>query len=347
MSKLKNGIGVLVLVVLFSLVAAAQSGSIGGPDLGFVPNDSGNSVWPVLGVPGASVLGARFDLASGISVTAIAPKHDYALAISAEDGQAAVVHLDVAHPFLSLLTDVAVPSKIASLSPTGNAAALYSAAGKKLQVFSGLPKAPALVFEFDAAALPGEIDQIAVSDDAQVALVSLESSESTNNGLWAVQASGSLRMSSTGRSVMTFLANSHDAVIAEDSSQEVSLLRNIDGDFTRQLLSALSGGEPRPFSAIAFGGTRKVLMTQRGSSAVTIFDFATGSLSALSCGCDPAGLFSLKGGLAFRLNSGSGGPMMVVDVSSDEYRVFLIPPETGVPSGSPIDAILNDRRHKQ
>jgi hypothetical protein len=338
------------LIVLFSLIAAAQSGSIAGPDLGFVPNDSGDSVWPVLGVLGASVLGARLELPPGITVAAIAPKHDYALAIEAEDGQAAVVHLDVAHPFIVPLTDAAAHSKTARLSPTGSAAALYSADSKKLQVFSGLPNAPTLVFEFDASALPGEIDQVAVSDDAQMALVSLESGENTNNGLWAVQASGSLLLASSGRSVIAFLTNSHDAVIAEDSSQEVSLLRNIDSGFSRQSLSVLNGEEPRAFSAIAVASARKVLMTQRGSDAVTILDIDTGSRAAVSCGCDAGGLFPMKGGSAFRLNSGSGGPTMVVDVSSDEYRIVLIPPEASVAPGIPDDIpsdIRNDRRHKQ
>ena len=139
-------------------------------------------------------------------------------------------------------------------------------------------------------------------------------------------------------------------MIAEDSTQEVSLLRNIDSDFSRQSLSVLSAEGARAFSAIAFASTRKVLMTQLGSDAVTILNIDSSSRSALSCGCDPSGLFPLKGNSAFRLNSGSGGPMMVVDVSSEEYRIVLIPPGAGVAPGITDDIpdhIPNDRRHKQ
>jgi hypothetical protein len=325
MRVLKQVVGTGLLIALSNLVAIAQSASVGGPILGFVGDEHGASIRPVLGILGASVLGDHLALPSGIVRATIAPKNDYALAVQREDGQAVIVNLDIGSPTVVPLASAVTNATILKTSPMGTAAALYTADSKRLQIFSGVPGAPSVAFEFDASILPGDIVGIAVSDDAQLAIVSIGKSES--DGLWAVNASGAWLLTASGRSLATFLANRHDAVVAEDALQEVSLLQDIDGSPARLPLFMFTE-QQKPFSGVAVSGDGKTtFVTQHGSENITILDLATGSPAVLSCGCKPTGLFPLKDTSAFRLNGLSGRPISVLDVSTQDARFVVIPPD--------------------
>jgi hypothetical protein len=294
MHALKKGIAAAALVALSNLIAIAQSGTIAGPDLGFVQSDSGDAMWPVFGVPGASALGERLKLPSGIVVASIAPQHDYAIARQSESGQTLVVVLDAVHPVIIPLEEAALNPKRVTISPTGRAVGFYSDELRTLQVISGLPRSAVKSFEFDTSILPGAIDEFAVSDDAQLALVSVKSGDNSDGGLWAVNASGAWLVASGGRFVIAFLSGRHDALIASDGSQEISVWRDIDQSLSRLPLAVLASEEPHPFQAVAAASARTVVVTQRDSDIVTILDLVTGLQSAVSCGCSPTGLFPLK-----------------------------------------------------
>ena len=69
MSILRLGIGTGLLIALSSLSSAAQSGStINGPSLGFVTNEDGTAIWPLLGILGASVPGPALVLPKASSM---------------------------------------------------------------------------------------------------------------------------------------------------------------------------------------------------------------------------------------------------------------------------------------
>jgi hypothetical protein len=334
MSGLKKVVVTGLTMIAFSLIAVGQSGSLGGPTLGFVQDDQGTMLWPILGVLGASLMGPRLELSAGIIGATISPKHDYAIAIRTEDAQVVIVDLNIEAPRIAPVADALANASMFGISPTGSAAALYSDESKRLQIFRGLPLTPSVAFEFDASILAGDVHGIAVTDDAQLALISVGSGESS--GLWAANAWGSWRLTE-GRSLMIFLAFRHDVVIAEDAVQRVSLLQSIDQSPSGFPLWVFSG-EPRAFSGVAAttnGGT--VFVTRRGSGDVTVLDLETQSLAVRSCACEPTGLFPLKGAPAFRLNGLTGGPMTVLDVSSPDAQMVVIPPHPN------LAAILSGR----
>jgi hypothetical protein len=290
-----------------------------------VEDEHGASIRPVLGILGASVLGDRLELPSEIVRATIAPKQDYALAVQKADGQAVIVNLDIGSPTIVPVPSDLTNATLVQTSPTGTAAALYAADSKRLQLLSGLPGVPSVAFEFNASSLPGDIVAIAVSDDAQLGIVSIGNSE--NNGLWAINTSGAWLLTASGRSLTTFLALRHDAVVVEDALQEVSLLQDIDGSPSSLPLFMFTE-EPRPFSGVAISGDGKTaFITQHGSENITILDLGTGSPASLACGCKPRGLFPLKDASAFRLNGLSGRPISVLDISSQDARIVLIPPD--------------------
>jgi hypothetical protein len=326
MRFLKNGIAVIVLAAL-SVHAAAQDPAswVGGPILGFVQDDQGGKIWPLLGVSGASIMGRHLDLSSGIARAAISPTQAYAIAIRMEDAQPVLVSLNSANPDIVPLAGSRPGAERIAISPSGTAAGLYISESKVLQVFSGLPTAPAIVYEFDMSVLTGDVTMLAVSDDAALVLANVRDSE--NNGTWAISGSDSAWPVNAGQpSAMIFLANRHDAVIADDAAREVFLLQTSDRDSVR-LPGMIFPEDSPPFAAVALSSEAgMIFVAHRGSENITVVDLTTGKPANLACWCNPTGFFPLKGSSVFRLNGVSGGPMMVLDASSGEARVVLIPP---------------------
>ena len=67
-------------------MAMAREGSVSGPGSGFVFDRSGSALRPVLGIPGASVLGDPLKLGFDLSSATVAPAQDSVLAIAADGG---------------------------------------------------------------------------------------------------------------------------------------------------------------------------------------------------------------------------------------------------------------------
>src|SRR5262245_43726317 len=143
MRALKIWIGTGLLIALSGFHLAAQNGAaINGPSLGFVSDDRGTTIWPLLGILGASVPGPPLALPESVTNAAISPQQDYALAISTSTGQPVIIRLDTSDlTSVPLVGGRSNPGVIA-LSPTGSGAALYEKRSRVLQFISGLPAAP-------------------------------------------------------------------------------------------------------------------------------------------------------------------------------------------------------------
>jgi hypothetical protein len=210
-----------------------------------------------------------------------------------------------------------------AISPTGVSAALYEKQSGMLQVFSGLPGAPRLAFEFETAALRGEVRNIAVSDDAKLALVNVGNETRT---LWIVNGTTSaLPVSANEPSQMTFLANRPDALIADDAAQEVFVIEHLDQSPVR-LPGIVLRNDGRRFSAVGASlDGRLIFVGQEVSEQITVTDLITRTTAVVSCHCNPTGFFPLKGTSVFRLNGLPNRPISVLDASSLTPRTLIIP----------------------
>ena len=311
------------LTVSFSLSAIAQGVTISGPSLGFISDENGTTIWPLLGIPGATVPGEALTLPEKITRATISPRHNYALAIAAASGQPAI--LDFEAPELAA-TPVAGgrsnPALIA-ISPTGTAAALYEKESRILQLVSGLPASAGISSEFDTSVLGGEVRDIAVSDDAKIALVSVGDDTRT---LWMIDAKGTaLPISVTQPSRMTFVAGRPDALIADDATHEVFLLQSLDENPVRQPGIVLRE-DGRPVSAIgASADGQTIFIAQEGSEDISITDLQSRETAIVSCHCAPTLFVPLKAPSLFRLNNPGNGPVAVLDAASSTPRTLIIP----------------------
>jgi hypothetical protein len=322
-----------LITALLAYDSVAQNGSsINGPSLGFVSDDKGTTIWPLLGILGAAVPGQPLVLPDSITNAAISPAQDYALAISTPTGQPVIIRLDT--PSLTsvpLAGGRSNPGWIA-ISPTGAGAALYDKSSGMLQLISGLPATPQIVSELNTFSLDGDVLDIAVSDDAQIALILVGSESRT---LWTIQKSGAMSTVSAIRpSHIAFIAHRSDALIADDATQEVFLLRDLDQAPVR-VPGFVSREAARQFSAItASRDGRSLYIAQHDSEEISIVDLQTQETTVVSCQCRPTTFSPLKGLSVFRLNGLSNGPITVLDASSPSPRTLFIPLDPNVLAGN-------------
>jgi len=322
---------ILVLCIGFSaplrLMAASQF--IGGPVLGFIPDDGGTAIRLVVGIPGASILGQRLELDVDIRGVTISPKQDYAIASRVADAQTVVIDVAADPPVVTPVTGAHPGAELVAVSPTGSVAAEYDHVSGTIQVIGGLPRSPAVVAEFDTSLMSGRATALTVSDDGTIALMRVVDSD--NAGLWVVGSSnGPWRISLDRPSAAAFFPNRRDAVVTDDATRSAFLMRDIDHAGTQvPLLSAADGIETFSSVSVAKDG-RRVFLADASSGVITTVDVETRTPILASCQCRPTGLYRLSGDSIFRLTESSGEPMMVLDASSSDPRISIIPPAASV-----------------
>src|SRR5262249_46354992 len=112
------------------------------------------------------------------------------------------------------------------VSPTGSAIATYSSASRTIQVIRSLPQTPEVTQEFGLSATPGDVRNMALSDDGLIALVNINNEDRTQ--LWIVDSSGPRLLGSEGATRPVFFPNRHDALIADDVTQTSDLVMNVE-----------------------------------------------------------------------------------------------------------------------
>ena len=320
------------LICLVLLAASTGTGSLEaqshlmGPSLGFTPDNSGTAIRRIIGVPGASLLADRLQLETEIRGALISPKHDYAIAVRTEDAQFVVIDLRAGSPTVEPPAGSHAGADLMAISPAGRSAAAYAHDSKTIQVIGNLPAAPELVRELDATQIPGRATSIAISDDASIALVRFVYEDRAV--LWVINSAGAaLPIGVDQPSAAAFFPNSANAIVADDASGSAYLFLDVANAGTRIPLTSPATGGMRLFSSAAVSDDgRRVFLAEVNSGNVAIVDMETLQSTVLSCQCQATGLYRLKGTSVFRLNETSREPMMVLDASTAEPRIVLVPP---------------------
>jgi hypothetical protein len=327
MRALLISMGSALLIACFGIGAAGQDppGPISGPVLGFVPDASGTVIQPILGVLGAASFGPPLVLGSDVRNTVISPKQDYALAVRALDAQPVMIRFGSDPVEIVSLNGVRVGADVIAISPGGTSAAVYGHGDKVLQSITLPSEAPAIVFESNVSDIPGRLRGMAVSDDGMLVLLNFADGDTT--ALWVASFTGSRWLVAAARpSAANFIRGRHDIVVADDAAQEVFLILGVDGPANRVPLASFGEGFDSISSVAASDDSQRVFISSKSAGAVTVVDLATGLSSALPCNCRTSGLYRLKGNSVFRLSDLSDSPVALLDASSPEARVIVIPP---------------------
>ena len=289
--------------------AAAQPAAVKTPSLGFAWDERSKDLRPVQGIPGAALLGDAAGF-TGFSSIAVSPQHDLALAIS--DGRLQLLRFSTGE--VQDVPGSSSPSRLI-FSPSGNAAL---AIGNGLQIITGLSGVPAvqdLILPSDAPAPSAT----AVSDDGHLVLFT------TADSIWRLApGTNPIALPIPGLvSAVAFRPGSREAIVV---TQTGTLYRIADPTFSNHI-EAIAGTDERLAAAVALrispDGTR--IYTANRTGTLAVLDVASSSITAVDCGCTPAGIEPLSTPGIYRITEISQRPLMLLDVSHTTPRVWFVP----------------------
>jgi hypothetical protein len=298
----------------------AGDSTISGPFLGFVFDPQASGLRPIVGTPGASLMGDPLDPGTRIGRAEISPRQDYALVSIGDE----IRVLRFGDRSLRTLPDAAA-DRIA-ISPSGRAAVLYRRETNSFQVFASLPDSIATARMTRLMDRGAGLTAIAVSDDGLALLAAF--SDGVSGGVFVVGAEGDARLIQPARraSAIAFLANGHDALIADASEDKLWLVRDVAGSSNALLIAGERDGVAGPVAVASSADNQRALVANSRSSTVAVFDLSGGAPAVVSCPCVPALLDRLTGNAVFRLTEPSAGPMWLFDGDSAELRTVFVPP---------------------
>lgn len=295
--------------------AAAVPGAPAGPILGFAWLASDETLRPLLGVMGSSVVGQT-----------LVPAGAYVAGAASSASDLGVVE-DVAGTLYTLALPAPVPTRVAAgapdhaqivMAPQGGAAIAYAAGGASVMVMTNL----AGVAKVETVGLPaGATVRSAIVSDAGTVLV-----ETSAGVVGVLSGSGTLgKVSSVGGAGgMSFLPGLEDAVVADGVKNTVAVLRGVSGAAVVQGLTGVGINRPRAVSVSKDG--RWGVVANGGDQSVVYLDLQNGGAGVtMVCACQPSVVNALNGGKAFRVNELGAGPVWMVDVSGTTPRMVFVP----------------------
>ena len=304
------------LLLAGSAAAQSSSATVSQPVLGLVYDAAAQTLHTLTGIPAASQLGGSLG-GTPLAAVAISSQQPYALALEQGTGAALLVSLSGRQP----LTGVRAGAQLAAVSPRGTAAAVYFNDTGKASILTGLPDAPQALRD---VTLDGSPSVLAVSDDGSslAAVISLATNQATVF-FYSAAGAGQALLSDRQFSSLDFVPGGTTLVMATQSA--VYLYQGRQG---LQLLTDARDGLANVVGAAASAdGTRVFIGMQSGQ--VAIRDLAAATQTLLSCSCQPAGIWRLRGKAVFRLNGMGAGSLWVLDGDAAAPRILFVATPAG------------------
>ncbi len=184
-----RSLSLLPLALLGAAISWAQAAdtALKIPVLGYLAADSPVTVRPIVGAPGAMVLGSPLALPDGITRVVPVPGQQFAIVERADGAGSGVLALSLAGAAnVTIVANTFSHSDRIAFSPSGSVAVLYNAAAQEAQIVSGLPSGAQLSRTVDLSLTGFPLVSIAVSDDAQVILAGF--SDRSRGSIWSFVA---------------------------------------------------------------------------------------------------------------------------------------------------------------
>ncbi len=316
---------VLVLIAMNTGTSMSFQREPVGPTLGFTLDAAGSTIWPIIGIPGAAAFGDRVSLERTIHGTVISSPKNYAIGISDDDGTLVAVLLNGQNA-ITPIPGVSANPDVISISPTGSAAAVYSASTQTIEIIRSLPQSPEILQELDVSGIPGRAVNMTLSDDGAIALVNFSLDEDSVTELWIVDSSGPRSFGTQGSTTPAFFPNRHDAIIADDATQTAYIVRNVDQEASRVGVVSVADGLEALSNVSVSGDGGAAVIADNKTGTLAIVNAETQQATLMNCGCKLTGLYRLARNSFFQLTSFSDEPVSILDVTPGEPRVLIIPP---------------------
>ena len=302
----------------FAIALTMSAASIEGPQLGLVFDATHKALRPILGIPGAAVLGQPLDLGVELNKIAISPRQDYALATEGQHNQ--VVMLTVGRKTVTPVPGALQDPDEILLSPAGAAAALYYKNRNALLILTGLPGTPKVAEEFYLSAGPAP-SALAVGDDGRTVLAGV------GGTVFMVTGSGEVPVLGELLKIAAITIPAHGTgYVADGGRNQIYRLRGLGGNLETDIIAGPKQGIGTPVAlAVSQDGGRAFVVNGK-SRTVSIIDLRVHApVTKIACNCAPTGLDRLAGNEVFRLTEPSDRPMWVLDASARLPRVLFVP----------------------
>jgi hypothetical protein len=310
----------------------SQSQPPTGPILGYVWDAPSQSLRPIQGLPGASIIGA-----ATVSAPSQGPSF-VAGAISGISGMA--LFLDANGGVFQGSVTGGPLTKVASipgatsliLSNSGSYAVVTgkSADGASIaSAISGLPTSPSarsLTLASTASVLGA-----AASDTGTVALATGSSQGNVSIVAFVGQAAGAQVATAQAFGGMQFVPNSDELVVADGGSGALTAITRVN---TTPASTALSpaGGITAPVALDITSNGRWVVAANHNGDVLRIDLTSVAAATKVHCSCAPSQVLALNGSgngmgknTTVRLVTATGGPLWIVDAGNTSPRVLFIP----------------------
>lgn len=313
---------------------SASQGTIStGAQLGYTWNSGDSSIRPVLGVPGASRLGASVGPTPGAYVTAAIANASGVALMQDGKGNLNVLQLPNGNPE-PLLSGIAQPLQF-TFSRTGNYAIGYAAGLAQTLVVSGLPSSPLTSSQSAGQGLQGAT----ISDQGSVLLAQLNSTGGTNV---KVAASGQAVLQLGGFGGFSFLPGVDTAVIADSIANSLTLLKNVSTQPSTQTVSITASLLNKPFAVQTSADGRWAVVANSGDNSIVRVDLTNVTPAVkVTCPTPVTQLVPWSGNADFALTSPASGPVWMLSAAGTAPRVLFVPALAAsttdvAPSVSPI-----------
>jgi hypothetical protein len=119
------------------------------------------------------------------------------------------------------------------------------------------------------------------------------------------------------------VSHTHDVLLSSDS--EAVLVRDAAAQASRTLLAALANSAA---GVISSSDGKRALFANSSTGLVSVFSLQSPGATpvTLDCQCAPTGIFRTAAPSIYRLTGDAGAPVSLLDVSSTQPRLLLIPP---------------------
>jgi hypothetical protein len=298
--------------------AAAQSGGFDRPTAGFVFRAGSGAVRPLVGVPGATYLGGP--VLTGLRAAWIAPGGNWAFIITA-DHAAFVRGLSENAPSESPADGLIGAVDRVAWSRDGSVAVLCSTSGAQLQ---RVALANGRVSADDPLDLTpwGAPTALAVDPSGRRIAFGVDGA-----GIYLTDGTKppTLLVSLPRPAATAFSDAGRLYTVDADTGRILEFTPDLSpADFA--VVDAVDGVEFKPVGLAISGGGRYVILTDRGSRTVRVYETATRTLAeTIQLDLAPAHTDRLSTGATYLLNRPHGAEWLLVLDASDMPRVYFVP----------------------
>jgi hypothetical protein len=290
------------------------------PMLGFAYTTTETEVRVINGVSGASTQGAALSLPTGVAAVNFAPGQKSALVEVSGGGSVGTVSFLASQPgpLVTIAGAISHPD-IVAFSPTGAAAALYSASEGHVQVITGFPNSPQLTRDLTAAQLPAAPQMLAVADDGVTLLEG-----TADNAIYLLSSSNpQLLANVSALGGIAFNPKSTNLLIFDRGSGSLTLVPSVGGVPSEQVIAeGLTGLE----GTVLFASDgRNALIGGTNVKSVWEVNLQTSQQHTLSLQTPPSMLTPLRTPGDYLVAWQPGGLAWIIDTNPPQGAVYLVP----------------------